>query len=82
MTSPKGEGYMTPNPVIDGNNYNDSSNISSKNYTESFKFRNERSITKLNSNNLVISKVKRKDKSVGSRRSGLSSSFIKKNKQK
>ena len=74
---------MTPNPVIGGNNYyHDSSNISSRNQTESFNFGKKQTVTKLRSKNLVISKVRKKGRSVGRNNQGLNSSFIKKNKQK
>jgi hypothetical protein len=82
MQSPKGEGYRTPNPVIGGNNYNESSNLSSKNNTNSFQFGKNRSVTKLKSETMLITKSRRPDRSNGSRRSNLSSSYIKKNKQK
>ena len=73
---------MTPNPVIGGNNYHDSSNISSKNQTDSMTMKKVPGITKLKKDNLVISKVKLKNKNMSSRRSALSVSQIKKKKQK
>lgn len=82
MNRSKNEEYMTPNPVIGGNNYHESSQISSRNQTDSIRGRENPGITKLKKNTMVISKIKIKNKSIGSRRSALASSYIKKNKQK
>lgn len=73
---------MTPNPVIGGNNYNDSSNISSRNYTGSVNYGRKHEITKLKSNGLVISKVKKVKRTKKERNLHLNSSFIKNKQQK
>ena len=73
---------MTPNPVIGGNNYHESSNISSKNYTGSANYGRKHEITKLKSNDLVISKVRKVKRHKRQRNSHLNSSFIKRKQQK